>query len=111
MVDEKKIMVEAESEKMWKEISNLHIDVYAVQNQSVSNYVTKINLPGSELYVKLSSTAVLPALEATLSNMVYTRGKKYEIEPAQAYTVIRRVEDRDAKVHAAIADMEKKDKK
>lgn len=110
MTNEKKVMIEADSEKMWKEISNLPIDVFAVQDQVVANYVTKIDLPGSELYIKMTSTAVLPALEATISNMKYTRGKKYEIEPAQAYTIIRRVENRDAKVHAAIADMEKNKK-
>ena len=60
------------------------LNIYALPNQKVSNHVTVLEVPGDELYLKLKSTAVLPALEESL-------GSKYEVELSEKYTIVRRV--------------------
>lgn len=87
-----------EADKIWSEIQNLEIGMFALPNQRVSGHVTKINLPGDQLYVKLNSSAVLPNLEAVL------RGR-FEIEATEGYTIIRRATAEDTKVTKALAEM------
>lgn len=105
MVEVKK--VETESDKIWNEIHRLPIDVYGLPDQVVGNYLTKIELPGSELLVKMKTSAVFPALEATLSNMHLTKNRKYAVEMAKGYYLIKRVENLDEKVQSVIRDMNK----
>lgn len=105
--DKKKVF---ESDEIWNEINRLPIDVFAVANQLVADHVKKIDLPGSDLYVKLSSSAVLPALETTLSNGNLTRGRKYEVIQAEGYVVVKRLVDQDAKVQKVLAAMDARNK-
>lgn len=72
-----------DSQKIWDEIKNITINIYAIPNQKVKDHVTVLEVPGSELYLKLKSTAVLPALEECVGN-------KYEVELAEKYTIVRR---------------------
>lgn len=96
-----------EADKIWVEISGLPIDVFALSGQVVENHVTKIDLPGKDLYVKLKSSAVLPALEETLGNSHFTKGKKYAVESGEGYVVVRRGQD-NSLVVKAMEDMAKK---
>lgn len=103
------VKVETESDKIWNEISNLPINVFAIGGV-VADYVKKIELPGAELYLKLGSSAVLPALETTLSNPNITRNKKYSIQTGEGYYVVSRVVDRTEEVQKALKDMARKSK-
>lgn len=88
---------ESDSDKMWNEIKNLPINVFGLTDR-VLNYAKKIDLesPG-ELYLSLKASAVVPALEESL-------GKKFSVETADKYIIVRRNEDRDAKVRQAMSD-------
>lgn len=101
MAEKKDVETEVtEADKIWAEIKDFPINVYAVAQQ-VHQCITKIDLPGDELFAKLKSSAVLPALETTL-------GKRFSVELADKYIIIRRAEDRDAKVQAAEKQMKKR---
>lgn len=78
-----------ESEKIWDEIKDFGINIYALPNQRVQDHVTVLEVPGNELYVKLKSTAVLPALEECL-------GTKYSVELCEKYTIVRRATTNEA---------------
>lgn len=76
-----------ESEKIWEEIKDLPISVFALPNQRVHNYVSRQPIPGKVLYVKLSTTGVLPALETAIGN-------KYSVELTErGYIKIARVSE------------------
>ena len=91
----------SEADKIWQEIRGLAINVYSLDGQKVSDHVLKIDLPANELYVKLKSSAVLPALEAAL-------GKKYEVELAEQYVIVRRaVVDDEVVLNALQKTLEK----
>lgn len=107
MSDSKSQVAVAESDKIWEEIKNLPIDVFAIAGQCIAQHVIKIELPGTELYVKLASSAVLPALEATLAHPALIRGKKYEVLAGDGYVVIRRSVDLTGEVQKAMKDMKK----
>jgi len=79
----KEVTMRFESEKIWDEIKNVGINMFALPNQRVQDHVTVLDVPGNELYVKLKSTAVLPALEECL-------GSKFSVELCEKYTIVRR---------------------
>lgn len=97
-----------ESDQIWEEIKNLPLDVFALGKAKVQDHVFKIDLKGTDLYLKLSSSAVLPALESSISNQYLTRGKRYQIEPAEGFVVVKRYTDKSAAVQKAIDLMAKK---
>ena len=72
-----------EADKIWEEIANLPIAMYALANQTVRDHVEKIDVPGDKLFVRLNSSAVIASLETAL-------GDKYELEQAEGYTMIKR---------------------
>lgn len=90
-----------EADQMWSEISNLPINLFALGNRRVHQHVTKLTVPGvPKLFVKLSSQAVLPALEETL-------GKKFTVEPAEGFVTITRTVDHGPLVQQALRDLNK----
>ena len=81
MVREKEIVVVADD--IWDDIKARPIEMFALSNQKVEHHVTKLDVPvKNQLYVKLSSSAVLPSLEASLSD--------YDVEAAEKYVIIKR---------------------
>jgi hypothetical protein len=72
-----------ESDKIWNEIKDKSINMFALPGQTVKNHVQKLNVPGANgLYVKLSSSAVLASLEETLNG--------FTVEAAEKYVIIKR---------------------
>lgn len=74
------IKEKTEADKIWEEISNVTLDLFALPNQKVSDHVEFLPVPGTTLYLKPKSSAVLPALETALVNkfVVSTNdGNKY----------------------------------
>lgn len=102
-----KVAQHTEADSIWDEIKSLPIDVYAVQGQRVDQYVKKIDVPGSQLYIKISSSAVLPALEMSLANTQWTRGKKYTVDVGDGFIVVKRHDDPALKVQEALEKMKK----
>ena len=72
-----------ESDVIWAEIKDLPIEMFALPGQKVSDHVKPIKIPGSKLYVKLGSTAVITSLE-------YAIGGKYNVLLGDKYTTIER---------------------
>jgi len=69
-----------EADKIWDEIKDKNIDMFALPNQTVKDHVQKLKVPGaSGLYVKLVSSAVLASLETALKGFVVESAKKYVI--------------------------------
>jgi hypothetical protein len=75
--------VQPESEKIWNDIQALPINVYALADQRIADHVHKMDMAGDVLYVKLVSSAVLPALEEAL-------GKAFTVEASSNFVIIKR---------------------
>ena len=73
----------AESDKIWEEIKDKKINVFALPAKKVSECVEKVNIPANQLYVKITVGAVLTALEETL-------GEDFTVEMAEKFTIISR---------------------
>jgi hypothetical protein len=71
-----------EADVLWDEIKDLPIQVFALPNQKVSNYLNRVNIP-SVLFVKPTASAVLPALEECLGN-------RYSVEVTEKGWIIKR---------------------
>lgn len=94
----------SEAEQIWEEIKSLPINMFALSNQKVEQHVVKVPMPSrDELLLKLVSTAALPALEETLANKFLTQGRKYEVEVAEGYTIVRRGSQREEEIKKALA--------
>jgi len=52
-----------ESDKIWDEISGLSISMFSLPNQKVEDHLEKLPVPGTVLYARPKSPAVVPALE------------------------------------------------
>lgn len=92
-----------EAEQIWKEIEDLPISMFALPNQTVKQHVIQLPVPGKELLLKLVSTATLPALEEALNNTRLTGGKRYEIEIAEGYVIVRRASSRKEELKKVLA--------
>lgn len=57
--------------------------MYSLPNQTVSNHVTKVNLPGKHCTVTLKSSAVITSLEAILSH-------RFDIIQNEKFVLIQR---------------------
>ena len=77
---------QTEADLIWNEIKDMSIDIYSLPNQKVEDHVKKLKIPGDQLLLTLNSSAVLPALETTITR----RG--FEIEQGEKFTIVRRVE-------------------
>lgn len=58
-----------EADRIWDEIKDVSINVFGADGQAVNQYVKKLDLPGTSLYVKLTAGAVLPALETAIGRL------------------------------------------
>ena len=74
-----------ESIKIWNEIKNHPIDVFAIPNQIVSDYFKPAVVEPSKLYLTMTkASAAIPALETSL-------GKSFLVELVNKYVVVSRV--------------------
>lgn len=97
----------SESEKLWAELQNLPIDMFGLPRQRIKHHVEKLAGTDTSLYLKLTSSAVLPALETALAVNVqlvtedkydrHHQGEdvdveypKYSMEEAEGYIIVSR---------------------
>lgn len=80
---EKKVDVN-ESDKIWAEIKELPIDMFALPDQRIKNHAQRMKVTPTEVHLKLKSSSVIASLEAAL-------GRKYELEVTEGYVIVRRI--------------------
>lgn len=82
---EKKSLKEEEktkADKIWENIKDMNLDLFALPGQKVSMHAKRIPIHDEFVHLKLSSQAVLAALESVL-------GSKYLVEPGEQYVVVK----------------------
>lgn len=79
-VDEKKSTTT--SDKIWGEIKDLSLDLFALPNQKVSMHTKRVEISPEMVHLTLSSQAVLASLETAL-------GKKYTVEAGEKYVSVK----------------------
>lgn len=72
-----------ESDKIWEDIRGLDLNLFGLPNQIVESYCQVSLVEPSKLYLITKVSAVLPALEAAISN-------KYSVEPQMKWIVVSR---------------------
>lgn len=76
-----------ESSKLWDQIKNVKLDLYALPNQFVHLHCKPfLDLNKKDLYMTIKSSAVLPALEEALK-------QDFVVEQANKYIIVKRVDD------------------
>lgn len=70
--------------KMWQEIKDKEIQMFALPAQRVSDYCKPVVVEPSKLYLLTTATSVLPSLEASL-------GAGFSVSIMDKYTVVTRV--------------------
>jgi hypothetical protein len=74
------------SDKIWAEIQNLPIEMFALPGQVVRQHTQRFLASPDAVYLKLQSPAVVVSLEATLASF----GKRYAMEVAEGgYVVVK----------------------
>lgn len=74
----------SEAGKIWDEIKEKNIEMFALPDQKVSDHCTPVNIEPSKLYLRTKSSAVLPSLEASC-------GKKFTVELVDKYVTVTRL--------------------
>lgn len=76
-------VVESEAEKIWNEIKNLKLEMFALPNQFVHLYYKPITIDPARLYLTAltKATSVLTFLENAVS-------EKYQVEQIDRFTVL-----------------------
>lgn len=77
------LAVNTEAGKIWSEIKDLSIDMFALPNQFVFQHCEPVMVEPSKLYVVTKSTSVLPSLEASC-------GKKFEVDLLDRWVTVSR---------------------
>jgi hypothetical protein len=77
------IFFESESGKIWNEIKNKEIQMFALPAQKVSDYCKPAVVEPTKLYLITSATSTLPALEFAI-------GKGFMVENYDKYIVVSR---------------------
>lgn len=72
----------SEALKIWSEIKDRKIEIFALPNQVVSNYYTQKNVEPTKCYLLAKAGSALPALEAVAN--------EFKIELVDKFTVISR---------------------
>ena len=75
--------LDTEAGKIWQEIKDLEIEMFALPDQKVNKYCVPINIEPSKLYLRISATSVLPSLETAC-------GKKFTVELVDKYVTVSR---------------------
>jgi len=79
--DKKEKKVKTVAEKIWEEIKDISLPMFALPNQTVERYCTPITVQPDKLYLTSTVGSILPTLEDALGN-------KYNIELVQKYITI-----------------------
>jgi len=77
------VPVKSDADKIWDEIKNLKLEMFALDNQFVHLYYKPVPLDPSKLYLTAltKATSALPALEAVVS-------PKYQTEQVDRFITI-----------------------
>ncbi len=62
------VELDGESLKIWNEIKGVQLDLFSLPDQTVAKYCSPLPIDPTRLYVTITATAVLPALDVALSN-------------------------------------------
>lgn len=76
----------SESDKMWAEIKELPIEMFALPDQRVKHHAQRVKVTPNEVHLKLKSTAVVASLEFALAA---SRVRRYTVEVAEGYVIVR----------------------
>ncbi len=82
-VTKSKSEVKTEAEKIWSEIKDKSIEMFALPDQKVNKYCKPVTIEPTKAYLLASAPSVLPALELTLGN-------KYVVEVVDKYLAVSR---------------------
>ena len=72
-----------EADKIWNEVKDKQIEMFALPDQVVSMYVKPVTIDPSKLFLLSSASSVLPALELVLE-------KKFTVEKVDRFIVVTR---------------------
>ncbi len=75
--------VKTEAQKIWNEIKEKSVDMFALPNQVVSQYCKPAFIEPGRLYLLVSAASFLPSLETAL-------GEKFTVEIVDKYLVVSR---------------------
>lgn len=88
-----------EAEKIWNEIKDRSIDLFALPGQVVSGYCKPLNVEPSKCYLTITASSVLPALEIALQPTPHeeraakaskSAPKLYDIERNDKFIIVSR---------------------
>lgn len=82
-VAEVKAVLKTEAEKIWNEIRNLNVDLFALPNQKVNDHCEPVQVEPNKLFLLATASAFLPALESSL-------GTKFLVEKLDKFIVVSR---------------------
>ena len=72
------------ADKIWNEIKDKKMDMFALPEATVSTYCSPQNIDPSKCYLITRATAALPALETALGN-------KYSVERVHNWLVVSKL--------------------
>lgn len=78
------LAADTEAGKIWDEIKNRNIEMFALPDQRVWQYCEPILIEPTKLYLRTRSTSVLPSLETAC-------GKQFSVELVDKYVTVARI--------------------
>ena len=79
----KEVVEKTEADKIWNEIKGKKIDIFSLPDQIVSQYCKPATVEPSKLYLLVSATSVLPALETAI-------GPSFVVDRVERFVTVAR---------------------
>lgn len=76
-----KVAEKTVADRIWDEIKNKKVNMFALPNQTVSSYCNVVTIEPSKCYLEYTVPAILPALEAAL-------GAEYKVDVAGRFITV-----------------------
>lgn len=73
--------VKTAADKIWEEIKDLRIEMFALPDQRVEHYCKPVSIDPTKLFLITTAGSVLPALEAVV-------GPKYTVEKQDKFLLV-----------------------
>ena len=77
------------ADKIWGMIKDIPLEMFALPEQTLETYATRLPITDDSVHMQLSASAALPALEAALTKVRLPKGEDWEVIQAGNYTIVK----------------------
>jgi hypothetical protein len=85
------VKMKTNSDVLWEKIKGLDLNLFGLPGQTLEKNAERFEIDPDAVYMVIKTGAVLPALEEALQRVDPGRGKRFDLNQVDRYTVLKTV--------------------